>query len=161
MIKTRQDNYVDYLASKYFELLGGTRMSFTFKKVKMKNDAIVPVLHLDGVNNTDASFINIDLWPRNNATVTDLKNLPAKVGDFVFRIGYQTLVDVATGEEYTKTSAPKVIGYYDAAGNLVRFSGKAHVYDTAADAYEEWENVDDSEPVAEPKQEEKPAEQTA
>ena len=143
-------------------LLGGTRMNFTFKKVTMKNQAVVPVLHLDGVNNTDASFINVDLWPRNNATVTDLKNLPAKVGDFVFRIGFQTLVDTATGEEYIKEAAPKVVGYYDAMGNLIRFNGKRHVWDDAAGAYEEWENEDDSEPVAEekPKEEEKPAEET-
>lgn len=147
MFKTHQDNYVDYLASKYFELLGAVRMSFTFKKVTMKNDAVVPVLHLDGVNNTDATIINVDLWPRNNATVTDLKNLPAKVGDFVFRVGFQTIVDPSTGEEFVKTSAPKVIGYYDAAGNLVRFSGKAHVFDSASGSYEEWENVDDSEPT--------------
>ena len=161
-MKTTQENYIDYLASKYFELLGGTRMNFTFKKVTMKNQAVVPVLHLDGVNNTDASFINVDLWPRTNVTVTDLKNLPAKVGDFVFRIGFQTLVDTATGEEYIKEAAPKVVGYYDAMGNLIRFNGKRHVWDDAAGAYEEWENEDDSEPVAEekPKEVEKPAEET-
>lgn len=168
-MKTTQDNYVDFYAQHFFSLLGTADVKFTFKKVTV-DGATVPLIHIDGKNLNDASRINIDFWPYRNATKSDLEKLPASCVDFVYRIGYATVIeaDTATGElkQVTKTSNPKVIGYYDKDGNLVEFSGKKHVYDEATGKYEPWENVDDlpkpeEEKKEEPKVEEKPEEKPA
>ena len=146
-MKTTQDNYVDFFAADFFRLLNTANVTFTFKKVTMKNGAVVPVIHIDGKNLNDASRINIDFWPYRNATKSDLAKLPASIVDFVYRIGYATVteVDTTTGElrRVTKTSQPKVIGYFDKDGKLVEFSGKKHIYDETAREFEPWENEDD------------------
>ena len=145
-MKTTQDNYVDFYAQHVFTLLNTANVTFTFKKVTV-DGAIVPLIHIDGKNLNDGSRINIDFWPYRNATKSDLEKLPTSVVDFVYRIGYATVVEVdtETGEtkKVTKTSNPKVIGYYDKEGKLVEFSGKKHVYDEATGKYEPWENEDD------------------
>lgn len=167
-MKTTQDNYVDFYAQHVFSLLNSANVTFTFKKVKMKNGALVPVIHIDGKNLNDGSRINVDWWPYKNATLSDLKKLPANVTDFIYRIGYATVMEVntETGEmkRVTKTSNPKVIGYYTSDGSLVEFSGKKHVYDETAGEYEEWENVDDlpkEQETAAPAADAAPAEQPA
>lgn len=145
-MKTTQDNYVEFFAADFFRLLNTANVTFTIKKVTV-DGAIVPLIHIDGENLNDASRINIDFWPYRNATKSDLAKLPAKVSDFVYRIGYATVteVDTATGElrRVTKTSQPKVIGYYDKDHVFVEFSGKKHVFDETTGKYEPWENEDD------------------
>ena len=145
-VKTTQDNYVEFFAAHFFGLMNTANVTFEFKKVKV-DDAIVPLIHIDGMNLNDASRINIDFWPGYNATLSDLAKLPAKVHDFIFRIGYATFkeVDLDTGEvrTVTKASNPKVIGYYNKEGEKVLFSGKKHTFDEATGKYEAWENVDD------------------
>ena len=167
-IKTHKDNFKDFYAKHFFALMNTKNVTFEFKKVETKEQAtkaIIPMLHVDGMNLNDASRINIDWFPAFNATLSDLEALPQYVDDFVFHIGKTEVevVDPSTGEVTKKTvvSKPKVLGYYDKKGNFVKFNGKKHEWNPnlrgGQGAFEDWENVDDL-PKTEP---EKPAETPA
>ena len=164
-IKTTQDNYIDYFGQHFFNLLGTADVRFTFKQVTV-GEAIVPLLHIEGMNLNDASAINIDFWPYRNATKSDLAKLPKSISDFKFRVGFATTLELntETGEQkkVTHASNPKLLGYYDKDHNFVEFSGKKHIHieGGAPNEYEPWENEDDL-PKEEAKPEEKPAEQPA
>lgn len=170
-IKTHKENYKDFYAKHFFALMNTKNVTFEFKKFETKSQAtkaIIPVLHVDGMNLNDASRINIDWFPAFNATLSDLEALPQYVDDFMFHIGKTEVevVDPSTGEITKKTvvSQPKVIGYYDKKGNFVKFNGKKHEWNKSLNGgkggFEDWENVDDL-----PKEPEKtadaPAEKTA
>ena len=138
---------------------------------KRENKAIVPVMHIGGMNLNDASAINIDWFPAFNATKQDLEDLPQYVSDFLFRIGKAKVevVDPVTGEITTQTrvSQPKVVGYYDEKGNLIKFRGKKHEWNPTLNGgkggYEDYENVDDlpKQETAAPAADAAPAEQAA
>ena len=134
-----KDNYVDYFAAEYFRLANCANMKFEFNQVKMKNGAVVPVLHLSGINQADASVIDVDLWPRSNVPASQLKTLPKVIQDFQFRIGYATTKN-EKGETVIRESTPKVLGYYKSDGMFVKWAGKKHEWDETEGAFEPWTN---------------------
>ena len=136
-MKTTQENRTDYYAAKYFELANCDQMKYQFKKVNV-DGAIVPVLHVSGRNNNNASKIDVDLWPWANATTADLEKLPTDIKDFEFRIGVATFQN-EKGEMVTRESEPKVMCYY-VNGREVYFSGKKHAWNEDLGAYEPWTN---------------------
>ena len=172
-VQTSKENYTDFYAKHFFALMNTKNVTFEFVKTEMKkqaNKAIVPILQVRGMNLNDASAINIDWFPAFNATLSDLASLPQYVSDFMFRIGVAEVevVDPNTGEVSTqkRVSKPKVVGYYDAKGNFVKFHGKKHEWNPSLNGgkggYEDYENVDDlpKEQTA-PAADAAPAEQTA
>lgn len=153
-VQTSKENYTEFYAKHFFALMNTKNVYFEFVKQPMKKQAtkaIVPIMHIGGMNLNDASAINIDWFPAFNATLKDLEELPQFVSDFIFRIGKTEVevVDPATGEitKQTRVSKPKVVGYYDAKGNLVKFRGKKHEWNPTLNngqgGYEDYENVDD------------------
>ena len=173
-VQTSKENYTEFYAKHFFALMNTKNVSFQFVKQTMKkqeNKAIVPVMHIGGMNLNDASAINIDWFPAFNATKQDLEDLPQYVSDFLFRIGKAKVevVDPVTGEITTQTrvSQPKVVGYYDEKGNLIKFRGKKHEWNPSLNGgkggYEDYENVDDlpKQETAAPAADAAPAEQTA
>lgn len=173
-IKTSKENYKDFYAKHFFALLNTKNVTFEFRKQETKKQAkkaIIPVLHVDGMNLNDASRIDIDWFPAFNATLSDLAALPRYVSDFIFHVGKAEVevVDPVTGEitKQTRVSQPKVIGYYDEKGNLVKFHGKKHEWkqelNNGLGGYEDYENVDDlpKQETAAPAADAAPAEQAA
>jgi hypothetical protein len=153
-VQTSKETFTDFYAKHFFALMNTRNVTFEFKKTPMKKQttpAVVPVMHIGGMNLNDASDINIDWFPAFNATLSDLEVLPQYVSDFKFRIGRAKVevVDPNTGEitVETKVSAPKLIGYYDEKGNFVKFRGKKHEWNPSLNGgkggFEEYENVDD------------------
>ena len=166
-VQTTKKNYKDLYGNRFFQLLNTANVSFEFRRVKV-NGVTVPVLHVDGMNLSTAERINIDWWPYNSATLSDLEKLPQFVSDFIFHIGYAEFdeVDQETGEvtHVKKASQPRIMGYFDTKGNFVKFSGKHPEWDQTLNGgkggYTDWENEDDL-PKEEPKDAPAPADAPA
>ena len=138
-IKMTQNSYVDFEARAWFKAHGVENVIFTPKVVKMKNDAKVVLVHIQGVNPEDGQRVDVDLWPRRNTTEKDIEKLPENFDDIVFRIGYHTEKDLATGEEITVEGQPKM-ACYRMKGKDVLFSGSVKQFE------DDWTN---EEPVSE------------
>lgn len=109
-INFNQDQYVDYSLQGYLKLLGVKNLNISSRTVNV-GDEKVPLIHIEGYQEENARFINIDMWPRNAATEEDLAKLPEKFGDIKFRIGYYVNTDTETGERTVREGKPKWIGY--------------------------------------------------
>lgn len=150
-----QENFKDYRADLYFKRNNIRIDSFTIEVQTMKsNNAKVPTLRVMGVNMDTGEIINRTVWPRDNATLSDLAKIPTgKVEDFVLRRGFYIEKDPISGLILSvKPSKPKFMGYF-VEGKLVKFHGKQHKWNDTDQDFESWENVDDL-PKEEPKQEE-------
>ena len=138
-IKTHSNNFTDYRGVKFFDLLKAENVEFTPRIVTYRGEKVV-LLHISGVM-PDASLIDVDYWPRYSATEEDIKALPVKFKDIIFRVGKHTeermedIVDPDTGEvsrkkiEVTICSAPRFRSWFDDKGKEIRFNGKRSVYD--------------------------------
>ena len=104
-INLAQNNYVDYVASMYFNALGVKEVEFT-PKVVTSGDEQTILIHISGVQVTTGVVVNVDLWPRNHATEDDIKALPKSVNDIQFRIGYWPEIG-ADGEQTLRQGTPK------------------------------------------------------
>lgn len=120
-INLSQKSYVDYVASLYFKAMNVVNLTITPKTVKVGDEDVV-LAHLSGVQTSSGVVVNIDLWPRNNATEEDLKSLPKSFDDIIFRVGYWPKVD-ENGESSLEPGAPKWISY-TYAGKETRLSGE-------------------------------------
>lgn len=138
-IKLSQNSHSDYIGSMYFKAFGCVDMEFTPKPVTMKNGATVVLLHIEGTNANNGLIVNVDLWPSRNQTTKDIEKMPKKFEDIMFRIGYHTEKDIATGEEKTIEGQPKFLGYF-VNGEKVFFSGDRKEFE------DDWTN---EEPVKE------------
>ena len=104
-INLSQNSYVDYVASLYFNACGVKDVEFTPKVVKV-GDKDVVLIHISGVQVTTGIKVNVDLWPRNEATDEDIKSLPKSITDIEFRIGYWPQID-ENGEQTLRQGTPK------------------------------------------------------
>ena len=104
-INLSQNNYIDYVASLYFNALNVREVEFTPKVVKVGDEEVV-LIHISGVQTSTGVKVNVDLWPRNHATEEDINNLPKSISDIEFRIGYWPAVD-ENGEQTLRQGTPK------------------------------------------------------
>lgn len=108
-INLSQKTYTDYVASLYFKACGCTDIKFTPKVVKV-NDKDVILIHVSGVQMNTGIVVNVDLWPRDNATEADIKALPKSVDDIQFRIGFWPEFN-EDGSQVLRAGAPKWTAY--------------------------------------------------
>lgn len=104
-INLSQNNYVDYVASMYFNAMGVKEVKFSPKVVKVGDEDAV-LIHISGVQVTTGVVVNVDLWPRNKATEEDIAKLPKSIDDIQFRIGYWPAID-ENGEQHLRQGTPK------------------------------------------------------
>ena len=104
-INLSQNNYVDYVASLYFNALGVKDVKFTPKVVEVSGEQ-TPLIHIEGVQVSTGVKVNVDLWPRNHATEDDIKKMPKSIDDIEFRIGYWPAID-ENGEQTLRQGTPK------------------------------------------------------
>jgi len=104
-INLSQKSYVDYVASLYFNACGVKDVKFTPKTVKV-GDTDVVLIHISGVQVTTGVVVNVDLWPRNNASAEDIAALPKSIDDIEFRIGYWPVID-ENGDTKLREGQPK------------------------------------------------------
>ena len=140
-IKLNRNSHVDYVASMYFKACGVENCEFTPKVVEMSNGAKVVLVNIKGTNVQNGLRVDVDLWPRRNATEKDLAALPKKFDDIVFRIGYHTEKDIVTGEEFTVEGQPKLFSYY-LNGREIQFSGDVKKFE------DDWTNGEPAEEEA-------------
>ena len=138
-IKLNQNSHADYVASKYFKAYGVENCEFSPKVVTMGNGAKVVLVNIKGTNVNNGLRVDVDLWPRRNATEKDIESLPKKFDDIVFRIGYHTEKDITTGEERTVEGQPKLYSYFR-GDKEIQFSGDVKKFE------DDWTN---DEPVEE------------
>ena len=104
-INLSQNNYVDYVASMYFNALGVKDVRFTPKTVKVGDEDVI-LIHISGVQVSTGVKVNVDLWPRNAATAEDVKKLPKTIDDIEFRIGFWATID-ENGDQALRQGTPK------------------------------------------------------
>ena len=109
-INLSQQSYVDYVASMYFKACNVTDVKFTPKTVAVNGEDTV-LFHIEGTQTSTGVRVNLDIWPRNHATDSDLKALPKSVNDIVFRVGYWPEID-ENGEKVLRAGAPKWVSYF-------------------------------------------------
>lgn len=126
-INLSKDNYQDKKASMYFKALNVVDLELKPKVVKVKDEDVV-LLHIDGVQTTTGTVLNIDMWPRNNATEEDLKSLPKSFDDIIFRIGYWPEIN-ENGETVLRQGAPKWVSYDKGNDKRVEFVGGKREYE--------------------------------
>ena len=120
-INLSQTSYVDYDAALYFNAMNCKDVTFE-KKVATVDGTDVPLVHISGVQKTSGVLINVDLWPRNNATAEDLEAMPASLDNIHFRIGYYATID-ENGETRLQEGKPKWTKYVS-NGKVVSLSGE-------------------------------------
>lgn len=120
-INLSQNNYTDYVASLYFKACNVSDVKFSTKTVEVGDDQ-VPLVHIEGVQLSSGVVVNVDLWPRNHATEENIKDMPTKLDDIVFRVGYHAEID-ENGEKTFREGAPKWIAYVK-DGKTVTLSGE-------------------------------------
>lgn len=125
-INLSQKSYVDYVASLYFKAMNVVNLTITPKTVKVGDEDVV-LAHLSGVQTSSGVVVNIDLWPRNNATEEDLKSLPKSFDDIIFRIGYWPEIN-ENGDTVLRQGAPKWISY-TYGGKETRLSGEKREFE--------------------------------
>lgn len=107
-INLSQKNFTDYSAALYFKALGVEHLKMELKTVTIKDTGeVVPLIHISGKQMTTGVLVNMDIWPRFNATTEDLEKLPEKINEFYFRIGYATEYDLEKKTYVTYQSNPK------------------------------------------------------
>lgn len=109
-INLSQKSYVDYIASLYFHACGVQDVKFAPKVVKAAGKDVV-LIHITGVQTTTGIVVNVDLWPRNEATADDITALPKSIDDITFRIGYWPEINSETGEQQLRQGTPKWLNY--------------------------------------------------
>ena len=122
-INLSQNTYVDYVASLYFNACGVKDVKFAPKVVKV-NDRDVILIHISGVQTTTGIVVNVDLWPRNEATAEDVAALPKSIDDIQFRIGYWPEIDAETGEQKLRQGTPKWTTYRNGSKEVELSGGK-------------------------------------
>ena len=121
-INLSQNTYVDYVASLYFNACGVKDVEFTPKVVKVSDKDVV-LVHVSGVQTTTGIKVNVDLWPRDEATAEDVEKLSkASLSDIEFRIGYWPTVN-ENGETELRQGTPKWIAY-SVGGRMLKLSGE-------------------------------------
>ena len=120
-INLSQNNYVDYVASLYFNALGVKDVKFTPKVVKVGDEDAV-LIHIEGVQTTTGIKVNVDLWPRNHATAEDVTALPKSIDDIEFRIGYWPAIN-ENGDTELRQGTPKWTVYVS-GGKKTSLSGE-------------------------------------
>ena len=126
-IALSNDNYVDYVASLYLHACQVEDVKFSLKKLEKEGFKDVVLVHVDGVQRSTGTIVNIDLWPRNLATEDDLKTLPEHLDDIHFRVGYHTYTDLDTGEKVTVEGKPKWVALI-VDGKKTVFTGEKREY---------------------------------
>lgn len=121
-INLSQKSYVDYVASLYFNACGVKDIEFTPKVVKVGEKDTV-LVHISGVQVNSGIVVNVDLWPRNEATAEDIAALPKTLDDIRFRIGYWPEINTETGEQILRQGTPKWLNYVT-GGKTVTLSGE-------------------------------------
>ena len=127
-INLAQNSYVDYDASLYFKASKVDNLAFTPKVVKEKDGTQTILIHVSGTQLTSGVRVNVDLWPRRNATPEDIEKFTnlKSLSNIVFRIGYWPVVD-ENGEKKLAAGTPKWVSYFD--GTTEKFlNGKDRVY---------------------------------
>lgn len=119
-INLSQTNFVDYVASLYFNALNCADVKFT-KKIATVAGEDTPLIHIEGVQKNSGVVINVDLFPRNHATAEDLAAMPEKLDDIQFRVGYYAEID-AEGNKVLREGKPKWTKYVT-SGKTVVLSG--------------------------------------
>lgn len=104
-INLAQNNYVDYVASMYFNALGVKDVEFSTKVVNVGGEE-TPLIHISGVQVSTGVKVNVDLFPRDHATAEDVKSLPKHIDDIEFRIGFWPAID-ENGEQTLQQGTPK------------------------------------------------------
>lgn len=120
-INLSQNSYVDYVASLYFAAMNVKDLAFTPKVVKVGEKETV-LVHISGVQANTGIVVNVDLWPRNEATAEDIAALPKSIDDIRFRIGYWPEINTDTGEQVLRQGTPKWLSYVT-GGKTVLLSG--------------------------------------
>lgn len=135
-INLSQKTYVDYVASLYFKAAKIDNLTLTPKVVTEENGTKTILIHVAGTQVTTGIRVNVDLWPRNNATEEDLNAMfkrlthiekdadgkekevfdgygaPAiSLSDLVFRVGYWPVVD-ENGDKTLAEGTPKWVSFF-------------------------------------------------
>lgn len=132
-INLGHENYEDFRGSLYFRAFRIEDLEFTVKHVTLKDNSVVPLVHVSGVQVTTGKKVDFDMWPRNNATSDDLVKLPdgAKLTDIDFRVGYwiEKTFNEETGamEKKIVQGAPKWIAA-SVGGAMFGLSGEQRKY---------------------------------
>lgn len=140
--KDVRDQYIDYVASKYFEALNVHSVKFETRPVEC-NGAKVVLVNVSGISNLDGRIVNVDLWPARCQTMKDIAALPKRPSDIQFRIGYHTSVDPITGETKITQGQPKFLKFFNGE-EFVGFTGKKAVYNEET-GRTEWSNEEPAE----------------
>lgn len=120
-INLAQNNYVDYVASMYFNALGVKDVEFSTKVVNVSGEE-TPLIHISGVQVSTGIKVNVDLFPRDHATEEDIKSLPKHIDDIEFRIGFWPAID-ENGEQTLQQGTPKWT-LYRTGDKKVKLSGE-------------------------------------
>lgn len=121
-INLSQKSYVDYIASMFFNAAKVIDLSVTPKVVKVGETDVV-LMHLEGVQTSTGIKVNLDLWPRDNATEADIKALPKRIDDIEFRIGFYPEID-AEGNQTLRQGTPKWTAYKVGSETFALSDGK-------------------------------------
>ena len=149
-INLSRESHVDYVGTLFFNALKVIDTKFTPKVVKV-GETYVPLIHVDGVQTISGAIVNVDMWPRNNATTEDLDKMfkrlthiekqkdnkgnevevevfdgygePAvSIDEIQFRIGYWPYID-ENGEAKLREGAPKWL-LYRSGNKFTKLSGE-------------------------------------
>ena len=136
-INLSQENYTDYVGSKFFASLGVNDVAFTPKYAPATDRNPVPAIlvHVSGVQEGTGVLVNFDMWPRYEFEDEDLEKFFTKEGDnyvpkgnladIHFRIGYW--VETDGKEKVVREGKPKWLAYVS-NGKVCRLSGEAREF---------------------------------
>ncbi len=125
-INLSQNSYVDYIASMFFNALNVKNVSFSPKVVEVDGKKTI-LIHVEGVQVSSGVVVNLDMWPRNEATEEDIQKLPKQITDMKFRIGYWAGID-ENGEHTLREGTPKWLSFFN-GDKEVYLSGDKRKFD--------------------------------
>ena len=110
-LRLSQSSYTDYDAALYFNACQIKDVKFTPKVVEVDGVKVI-LMHVEGTQISTGVKVNLDMWPRDNATEEEAAKFEkiSSVDNVEFRVGYYPEVD-SNGEAHLRQGLPKWTKY--------------------------------------------------
>lgn len=110
-LRLSQSSYTDYDAALYFNACQIKNVKFTPKIVEVDGVKVI-LMHVEGTQTTTGVKVNLDMWPRDNATEAEVAKFEkiSSLTDIEFRVGYFSEMN-SNGEVSLRQGLPKWTAY--------------------------------------------------
>lgn len=110
-LRLSQSSYTDYDAALYFNACQIKNVKFTPKIVEVDGVKVI-LMHVEGTQTTTGVKVNLDMWPRDNATEAEVAKFEkiSSLTDIEFRVGYFSEMN-SNGEISLRQGLPKWTTY--------------------------------------------------